>query len=210
MDDDVAIDICRKYIDNKMCSYLAKEDQVVYFSSDTGRVSDAKWHKMTLSQTHRIIQSMHSSKAFGVDKLLTAFQEAGEVYERGVKTRHSVAEGLFNYQSKSGLDCLDEVLCSMLVLLLKHNYTCIKMTDLNRLASEVARELGMSDTGLNDKLITALESESFDPRTGSRRPRIGGHLIPCAVYRGAMPKDLRVVLPEDFASIKKILIKEYK
>lgn len=210
VDDDAAIDVCRNYIEEKKCSYLAKEDQVVYYSSDTGRVSDAKWHKMTLSQTHRIIQSMYTSYSFGADKLLQAFQELGEVYERGVKSRHKVRSGLFNYHERSNNNIMDDVLTRMLEILLSKDYFCVRMSSIHSLASEIIKRLDLPDHEFNDRKINALERVGYDARTESRRPRIGGALISCAIYRGYKPSDFKKITRIDFDHIIEKVVREFK
>lgn len=208
--DDGAVDLCRKYIEEKKCSYLAKEDQVVYYSSDTGRVSDSKWHNMTLTQAHRIIQSMYSSDKFSIDKLLQAFQELGEVYERGVRSRHKVREGLFNYHEHSDNSIMDDVLTRMLEVLLSKDYFCIGMNNIHTLATHIIKKLDIPDDEYNDRKTNALERVGYDARTESRRPRINGKLISCAIYRGYKPTHLRKLTEPDFQDIAEKVIKEFK
>ncbi len=209
MDNNAAIDVCRKYIEAKNCSYLAKEDQVVYYSSDTGRPKDFKWHKMTLAQTHRIIQSMYSSKPFSINYLLQAFQELGKVYERGVTSIDKTEEGLFNYYENSDQDILDRVLDSLVSNLLKNDYTALFIRDINIIFSIIKADLDLYD-GYTAKLYAALEFRGFDVRVQSRRPRIDGALTSCALFGSCKPKDVRFITPDNQQRIAKEVLKEFK
>ncbi len=210
MDNNAAIDVCRKYIEAKNCSYLAKEDQVVYYSSDTGRLKDFKWHKMTLAQTHRIIQSMYSSKPFNINYLLQAFQELGKVYERGITSIDKTEEGLFNYYENSDQDILDRVLDSLVSNLLKNDYIAVLIRDLNTIFSNVKVDLDLYDEGYTTKLYAALEFRGFDVRVQSRRPRIDGVLTSCALFGSYKPKDVRYITLDNQQRIAEEVIKEFK
>ena len=43
------VEACLNYIREKDCYYLAKEDIVVYYATDTGRPQDAKWQSLTMA-----------------------------------------------------------------------------------------------------------------------------------------------------------------
>lgn len=204
------IDTCKKYIENKGCSYLAKEDQVVYYSSDTGRISDFKWHKMTLTQTHRIIQSIYSSEAFSITYLLRAFQELDRVYERGVSSNHQVSEGLFNYYENSDQNILDKVLHSLVSNLLKNDYKAVLLRDINCIFATINFELNLHDEGYSDKLYNAFEFAGFDVRVKSRRPRIDNQLTSCALHGLSKPKDVQHITPSNQKILAKEVIKEFK
>lgn len=203
------IDACRNYITNKNCFYLAKEDLVVYYSSDTGRKQDAQWHKMTLAQTYRIISSMYF-KRFDSGSLLQAFQEEDRVYERGVSSRYKVAEGLFNYYENNDQDILDKVLDSLVSNLIKNDYTAVFIRDLNVIFTEIKVELDLYDEGYTAKLHAALEFKGFDVRVQSRRPRVGGVLTSCALFGSSKPKDIESITPENQKRMIKEVVKEFK
>lgn len=203
------IDVCRKYIESKNCFYLAKEDLVVYYSSDTGRKQDATWHKMTLAQTYRIISSIHF-KRFDSGFLLQAFQEEDRVYERGVSSAYPVVEGIFNYYEHCDEGMLGNVLYAVISELVKHNYRGVILRELHMLCADVISGIGISDLNYTDELNKALEKHGFELRVDSRRPRIGGHLIACALHVSCKPKDVSCIGSMDFDLIVDKVVKEFK
>jgi hypothetical protein len=205
----IPIDACRKYIANKNCYYLAKEDLVVYYSSDTGRASDAKWHKMTLAQTYRIISSIHY-KTFDSGFLVQAFQEEGRVFERGVNSRHKVVEGLFNYQEHCTDALIDKLFYEAVSLLRQMGYTAITSKSLHDLFAGLLDRTGVDSENYADAFTKALEAHGFDLRNGSRRPRVNGVLVTAALLPSSTPSAIESVATHHHDTIIKKLMKEYE
>mgnify|MGYP003668174398 FL=1 len=79
------IDKAIEYIEAKNANYLAKEGQVVFFTSDSGRKSDEVWVKHSMTETIRIIRATRLSTDCELREhhVLAAFQELGRVFEYG-------------------------------------------------------------------------------------------------------------------------------
>jgi len=204
-----AIDACRMYIIKKNCFYLAKEDLVVYYSSDTGRKQDATWHKMTLQQTYRVISAIHF-KRFDSNFLLQAFQEEDRVFERGVSVAYPVVEGIFNYYAHCDEGMLGNVLYATISELNKYNYRGVVLKELHILCTDIISRIGISDENYTDELTKALDKHGFELRVDSRRPRIAGLLTACAMHVTCKPKDVCYIGSQDYDLIVNKVVKEFK
>tara|TARA_R110000744_G_scaffold208461_6_gene327164 strand:+ start:497 stop:1156 length:660 start_codon:yes stop_codon:yes gene_type:complete len=190
------IDMCSEYITGKDCHYLAKEGQIVYFASTTGRKSDFIWHKLTPTEFMRIIKAMHMSFADAAflkeGHLIAAFQELGRVYEYGVKSRHLVKEGIFNYSTHSDSSLDDQIAIQMIASLERQGYVGLHLSDMVDLYDSVAKALDIPVTSrvLMDLFRKHWEAAGWEVRTGSLRVLIGGRKVPVIIKQGYKPADV--------------------
>jgi hypothetical protein len=204
------VEACLKYIREKDCYYLAKEDIVVYYATDTGRPQDAKWQSLTMAQAYRVVRAIYASGSFDSAYMLQAFQEEGRVYEYGIKSKHKVRDGVFNYNEHGRESMLDEVLGSIARELINEHYMAFLMGDFHQVAGEILRELKLDDEGTREAKVNALEAEGYRVRADADRPRHFGQLVTCAVMSGYKPKDIRRINKLDEAKIINAVLKEFR
>ena len=190
----LVIDKCAEYIKTKDCFYLAKEGYIVYFSSDTGRKSDYAWKKLSIPETLRIIRATRlSSKEVLKDMhLIAAFQEVGRVYEYGTKTRHKVAEGIFNYSEHSRTTLADEIMAKLSGELLLRGFHAMLVGDATALFNNLSLRLGTGcgAAECRDLMFKHFETLGYVIKTGSARPRVGGKLTPTIMQPNTRPSEV--------------------
>ena len=190
------IDLCAKYIEDKECSYLAKEGYIVNYMSFTGRKSDYLWHKHTISETLRIIKAMRltseQAKELKEHHLIAAFQELGKVYEFGVKTRHTTAEGIFNYSEHSEMSLGDEAMSLLVESLQMQGFTAIFMRDVIDvyIAIDAKLRLKLTSSEQRELMFKHFEAAGFVIKTGANRPQIDGKKQPAIMMAGTKPSEV--------------------
>ena len=196
MSDYYLIDACSIYIDKKEMHYLAKEGHAVHYTSPTGRKSDYAWHKTTMPELLRLIKAVQLPQNKGIylkeHHLIASFQELGRVYEYGVKSRHKVAEGVFNY-----LDFMDnslgDVAMSMLVdECIQRNFKGMLLMELMDVFMLIQEKLSLSITfrDAREMLCKHFELAGYEVRAGARRPLVAGKKSPALMLAGALPSDI--------------------
>jgi hypothetical protein len=172
------IDVCVSYIENKNANYLAKEGQVVYYTSLTGRKSDQVWIKHSMSETIRIIKStkLAAFKDLKEFHVLSAFQELDRVYEFAAKSRHEVSVGVFNYYEHSNRDMTTQIAIALTDAFIMRGFPALLGNDVLRLYHEVLKKLDSYNNTLaeRDTLIHTLDVAGYDFRSKSKRVLVGG------------------------------------
>jgi len=194
--DDELIDLCRQYIEDKGFNYLAKEGQIVHFMSVTGRKSDFIWHKYGINEILRIIKAMKLSseqaKELREHHLISAFQELGRVYEFGVKSRHTTAEGIFNYTEHSEMSLGDEAMGLLVEYLQANGFSALIMRDVIDVFSHIDNKLKLklSSKEQRELMYKHFESAGFLMKTGANRPLIFGRKQPAIIMPKAKPAEV--------------------
>ena len=210
--DDVLIDLCSSYIEEKDFSYLAKEGQVVHYMSTTGRKSDYLWHRYGIVETLRIIKAMKCSgeqaRELREHHLISAFQELERVYEFGVKSRHTVASGIFNYSQHSEMSLGDEAMSMLVESLQMHDLTALIMRDVIDLYNVIndKLKLNLGSVEQRELMFKHFEGSGFVMKTGAYRPLIDGKKQPAIMKVGTKPSEV-VAIPLEFS--KKVVAKIY-
>ncbi len=208
--DEKLIDQCTSFIDDKDCSYLAKEGVIVNYMSFTGRKSDYMWHKHNISETLRIIKAMRltasQAKELKEHHLIAAFQELGRVYEFGVKSRHVVAEGIFNYSQHSEMSLGDEAMSMLVEALQIQGLRGMIMREVIELYNVIddKLKLKLSTTEQRDLMFKHFEGAGFIMKTGAHRPVIDKKKQPAIMMEGTKPSE---VLSISIEISKKIVAK---
>ncbi len=190
------IDLCIGYIEDKDCSYLAKEGIIVNYMSCTGRKSDYMWHKHGISETLRIIRAMRCTAEQAKDlkegHLISAFQETARVYEFGVKSRHVVAEGIFNYSQHSEMSLGDEAMSMLVEALQIQGLRGLILREVLDLYNEIAKKLKLElgTTEQRDLLYKHFEASGFIVKTGANRPIINKRKQPAIMMEGTKPSEV--------------------
>ncbi len=207
---DELIDLCTSFIDDKDCSYLAKEGIIVNYMSFTGRKSDYMWHKHNISETLRIIKAMRltaeQAKELKEHHLIAAFQELGRVYEFGVKSRHVVADGIFNYSQHSEMSLGDEAMSMLVEALQIQGLRGMIMREVIELYNVIddKLKLKLSTTEQRDLMFKHFEGAGFIMKTGAHRPVIDKKKQPAIMMEGTKPSE---VLSISLEVSKKIVAK---
>ena len=207
---DELIDLCTSFIDDKDCSYLAKEGIIVNYMSSTGRKSDYMWHKHNISETLRIIKAMRltaeQAKELKEHHLIAAFQELGRVYEFGVKSRHVVADGIFNYSQHSEMSLGDEAMSMLVEALQIQGLRGMIMREVIELYNVIddKLKLKLSTTEQRDLMFKHFEGAGFIMKTGAHRPVIDKKKQPAIMMEGTKPSE---VLSISLEVSKKIVAK---
>lgn len=212
---DELIDKCSSYILDKDCHYLAKEGYLVYFSSDTGRKSDYTWKKLSIPEVLRIIKATR----LGTDghrlkehHLVAAFQELDRVYEYGTKSRHTVAEGIFNYSEHSETSLADDIMSHLSGELLSRGYTALRLGDVTTLYTKLT-ELLKADCPAGDArdlMYKHFESLNYVVKTGSKRPLVNKKLTPVLMQPMTKPSDVVSISPQAALDISNKIMKELR
>ena len=190
------IDLCSYYIEDKDCSYLAKEGIIVNYMSFTGRKSDYMWHKHGILETLRIIKAMRltadQAKELREHHLIAAFQELGRVYEFGVKSRHVVADGIFNYSHHSEMSLGDEAMSMLVEALQIEGLRGMIMGEVVELYNEIDRKLNLklSTTEQRELMFKHFEGAGFIMKTGAHRPLISNRKQPAIMQEGVRPSEV--------------------
>jgi hypothetical protein len=197
--DSELIDQCISYIEDKDCSYLAKEGTIVNYMSFTGRKSDYIWHRHTIMETLRIIRAMRLTSDQARDlkerHLISAFQELARVYEFGVKSRHTVADGIFNYSQHSEMSLGDEAMSMLVEALQMQGFRGLILMEVVELYNEIDRKLNLklSTTEKRDLMCKHFECAGFIIKTGAHRPMIYGKKQPAIMQEGVKPSEVSFI-----------------
>jgi len=190
------IDLCSIYIEDRDCSYLAKEGYIVNYMSTTGRKSDYIWHKHSITETLRIIRAMRltsdQAQKLKEHHLIAAFQELSRVYEFGVKSRHVVADGIFNYSQHNEMSLGDEAMSMLVESLQIQGFRGLVMREVIELYNVIddKLKLKLSTTEQRDLMYKHFESSGFIMKTGAHRPVINGRKQPAIMMEGTKPAEV--------------------
>lgn len=197
------IDHCTNFIEAKDCFYLAKEGLIVYFATSTGRSSDYLWHKLTVSESLRIIKATRLSAEQSVklkqEHLIAAFQELARVFEYGVKSRFKVAPGVFNYSDYSDQSIGDNVISLICDELQKDGFNALYMNDVISLIAMAQNRLNIKIKPVETRELMHkyFEAAGYEMRTGPYRPLLDGRKQPAIMKAGAKPSEV-VHVPREF------------
>ena len=210
------VDICNSYVEDKNVSYLAKEGLIVSYYSITGRQSDFMWHKMTVIEVLRIIKATRmtyeQSRELTEAHLITAFQELERVYEFGVKTRHSVVEGVFNYSQHADTDVGDDIMARIAEMLLIEGKTAVLVVSImelfDKIQSRVKTDIGMRAG--RELLYKYFETGGYIIRSGAYRPLVEGKKQVAAMMPGTKPASVVRLTQEELTRLASLIGEELK
>ncbi len=197
--DDTLIDKCSTYVEMKDCHYLAKEGVIVQYMSTTGRKADYTWHKQTILESLRIIRAMYLSPAQAKDlrehHLIGAFQELERVYEFGVKTRHSVNAGVFNYTAHAEMSIGDEAMSMLVEQLQMEGYVAVLLQEVISMFMTIDSRLksGIRQTDQRELMLKHFESAGFIVKTAAQRPLFEGKKQGAIMMSHAKPRDIAML-----------------
>lgn len=191
---DELIDSCKEYIEQKNASYLAKDGQVVFYASPTGRKSDYLWYSQSVTETLRIIRATRlvSDVVLKDHHLISAFQELDKVYEFAVKSRHKVNAGIFNYSDHSESSIGDEAAALIVEEVQARGYLGLFLGEVIELLVLCLAKLKVeySVGEVRELIYKYFESAGYVIKTGSTRPLIGGVKRPAIMKLGSKPRHI--------------------
>lgn len=99
-------DLVGAWLDEYNMFLLAKEGELVYWTSITGEAADLKWHKLSVIEASRVAKVMVVPPQYMTyctsDSIYTAAQERGRAYMEGVRSRKPVTSLYFNFLEHEG------------------------------------------------------------------------------------------------------------
>lgn len=102
----VVNDLIGDWMDELNMFLLAKEGEVVYWSSVTGDVADLKWHRWTIAEVSRIAKVVVVPPQYmdycTSNSIYSAAQERGRAYIEGIRSRKRLTSMYFNYLEHEG------------------------------------------------------------------------------------------------------------
>jgi len=202
MEDGEILDLCSEWIEAKDAHYLAKEGKIVFFSSDTGRKQDYRWHTMSLAEVVRIIQAYKmphgEANKLTQSHIVGASQETARVYEYAVSSRHKAREGVFNYLEMAEMDLGDEVMAMLAQELVYQDFTALLLKPVEALFNSIQNKL---DAGIGSREArTLLEkhftAQGFELKIGSTRPLVDGKKVNAIMLPGSKPSEVVTLTDE--------------
>jgi len=185
------VDLCVQWITERNAVYLAKEDIITYYTSDTGLKSDYRWVKLSMAEAKRIIHVTLLDGVVQMDSshLLRALQEESRVYEYGVSTPRETKPTVFNYMLNSDTSMADTAAQMVAEEFLSSNFTAVYYTDVRSVLVQVG---GRLDLKLNTKDVSHLlhkhmANSGYVMRTGVNRPVVKGMKVSACMLPGTLP-----------------------
>ena len=190
------VDACIAFIEAKNCFYLAKEGQIVYFASMTGREQDKDWIKLTVQEFMRIISATkldHNAMLMPTD-VIQSFQELDRVYEFGMKSVYGTVDGVFNYSEMGGINILSAVCISLTDVLMSRDITALTsglaLIMIRDVLILVDPKVVWSMAEVKESMLKHFTGVGYDYRAGSRRPLVNGAKQTALMMSGTKPKDV--------------------
>jgi hypothetical protein len=195
IDTQANVDACIEFIEAKNCYYLAKEGQIVYFASMTGREQDKDWIKLSVQEFMRIMSATklaHDAMLMTAD-VIQAFQESDRVYEFGMKSSYGTAEGVFNYSEMGGVNLISIVCMNTTDVLMSSGILALT----NHLAQTIVMKVlekfdwKFDITDVSENIEQYFTKVGFDLRNNSRRPLVDGRKQIVYMMSGTLPAQVR-------------------
>lgn len=190
--------------------YLAKEDIITYYTSDTGLASDYRWVKLSMAEAKRIIHAtlLDPDGLVYSSHLLQAFQEEARVYEYGVSTPRETKPTVFNYMLNTETSMADTAAQMVAEEFLSSNFTAVYYSSVRSALAQVGGRLTLN---LNTKDVSHLlhkhmANSGYVMRTGVNRPVVGGKKVSACMLPGTLPGQL---IELDRETVRNMAIKIY-
>jgi hypothetical protein len=184
------LDIVVAWVEAKGASYLAAEDLVVYWASDTGKTKDYNWKKFTVEQTLRMIRAHNSvTRLFSSrEMLITAFQEVGEVYDYGCKSRDPVREGVFNFMNNKEIDLINRAARELASYLSREGYEAVLYSQVVECLTVLCPDASKGE--ITDAIIKSFPEEHYVVRRGDYRMLYRDRKVSALAKPGTISADL--------------------
>lgn len=198
------IDIAVGWIEQRNAVYICKEDKVVYYEKEV--VGD-EWCTLTLAQAVRVIKCSVDI-AVTENHLMSAFQELGEVYERGLSSDIDLPNHIFNYKCMEGVDELDKLISQVIYTVSNLDCGGAYLNCIHRLISKSIKSNVSINIRTRKKLVlkNALE-RNMVVRSGKNRASIKGRKHSIVIRKGAEPSKLRIIRGQEEAVLLNMIEK---
>lgn len=210
MKKDALIDMAAVWINKRGAAYLAKENTIVYYTSHTGRSSDFVWCSLTLPEVIRIITATQmgpdDAGKLRQEHIMAACQEWGRVFEFGVKTRHKVKSGIFNYLDQADQDMGDDIVSLVSEELYARGYFAMLRANVSDVIFSVCNLLNhtLSLREVNELIHKHFPLLGYEVRTGPSRPQVNNRKQSAIMLPGTFARNV-LVLTEDV--VKEVSVK---
>lgn len=156
-------DLIGEWLESTNLYLLAKEGELVYWTSITGLPEDYKWHKMTVIEASRIAKVMLVPPQYMMyctsDAVYTAAQERGRAYMEGVRSSKQVLPMYFNFtEHEKSVRCPNYSLVHFTLVGFWMKGWSPEWTDIKHVLQSMYTDLSLetiSDTAMNRHIKTA-------------------------------------------------------
>lgn len=188
------------WVEAKGASYLAAEDLVVYWASDTGKTKDYNWKKFTVEQALRMIRAHNSTVVidrssntlgkvpFSREMLITAFQEADEVYDYGCKSRDQVRVGVFNFMNNKEIDLNNRAARELASHLSREGHVAVLYSQVVDCMKALCPYATAGE--ISDAITKSFPEEHFIVRKGDNRMVYNHRKVSALAKPGSLSSDL--------------------
>lgn len=125
-DHDIALETCKLWLNQQDASYLAREDQVVYWEQFNPESKRGEWIKLKPKEVCRIIKvtrsGLQAMKYIKPDLLLLAAQETERAFKQGVNSRSNTPPEYFNFNKAANFNDFEMLTLCMLQVLVGNGW----------------------------------------------------------------------------------------
>ena len=140
------VDQATQWLSNRNAVYLAKEDVITWFCSNTGSKLDEEWHSCSLDQAKRMIG--YTGDETTTANIIQALQELGVIYESAVYSVHDTPPHIFNYNIANQKTPTEKILVLLMSSMKDHGLTGMINNDIMQILEQVGLA---SNTSINLK-----------------------------------------------------------
>lgn len=194
--EDQLIDIVKSWIEDRDGAYLAKENQIVYYTSHSGRKSDFIWVSLSVPEVIRIITATllnpADSGALQHKHVLAAAQESDRVFEFGIRSQHETNRNVFNFTRQAHQDMGDLMMQTLAFEMEASGYRAFLYMEAKSIFFTIEEEL---KTRTPDRVVTSLMHKHFTAvgyqvRVEQHRPAHKGKKKPAIMMPGTRPRQI--------------------
>jgi len=198
------VDVVSEWAETNSAAFLAKENEVVWWSSITGEAEDYAWHRCSPTELARLIKvtklSHEYMSSIGTDVVITAFQECGRAYLEGIRTPKKVLPGYFNYlEHEVSLEDGYNITLKF-VHWFQKNRINPEWMQAKAMLKDIVEDAGLeqpSEQTLNKWMKNACRNLRLTAYHGSTRYKQGGKTYPCIYNKMLRPRQpILVEFPE--------------
>lgn len=216
MKDDALIDLAKGWIEERDGAYLAKENQIVYYTSHSGRKSDFVWVSLTVPEVIRIITATllnpADSGALQHKHVLAAAQESDRVFEFGIRSQHESKKTVFNYTRQAHQDMGDLMMQTLAFEMDASGYRAFLYMEAKSVYFAIEEEM---KTRTPDRVVTSLMHKHFTAvgyvvRVEQHRPEHKGKKKPAIMMPGTRPRQIVELTDEMKATVVRKVVTALK
>lgn len=164
-DKEIALETCKKWLEDNDAAYLAKEDVVIFWTHFNPESKRGEWTRYKTKEACRVIKATRAGFAamrfIKPELLMLAAQETDRAYKQAVKSRSTVPPEFFNLERAGHFNNFEMLTLCMLQELVGRGWN-VEAVCLGHLMEETFRAKGFSvpNRTLRWKLLRAVAQEA--------------------------------------------------